>query len=897
MTPALDCTAIGPKRRACFSLKMVNVKLRAGNFAKFCAKSCELPVVRFFPLRESGWQPMYGFMSGASIKAVLGPTNTGKTHLAIERLCAHSSGMMGFPLRLLAREVYDRVRSIKGDNAVGLITGEEKIFPPHAKWLICTVESMPVERDLAFVAIDEAQLGSDPERGHVFTDRILNVRGREETMILGAATLAPLLRKLVPEAEIINRPRFSSLGYAGPKKLSRLPPRSAIVAFSADEVYGIAEMIRRTRGGAAVVMGALSPRTRNAQVAMFESGEVDYLVATDAIGMGLNLDLGHVAFASLSKFDGKRQRRLFPSEMAQIAGRAGRHQRDGSFGVLASGTGQADFSHAEIDQIENHRFAPLDHLNWREGDPDYASMEALIASLESQPDLPGLRAAPEAIDLAVLKRIHETGELRHLACTSGAVARLWEVCGLPDFRHMGAEFHARQVVQIYRYLQSGDGLVPARVIASELARLDNVQGDISALTARIAAVRTWAYASQRRDWLANADDWAERARALEQRISDALHDKLTQRFVDRRTTLLVRSMAGDASALDVQFADNGAITVEDELLGSLNGFELRIDHKAHHADRKRLTAAIERQLPREIERRADQLATGADRDLVLSAEPGQMAGICWKGTAVARLRRGRTLLTPAIVLTPALTRLPADLRTRVHQRLETWLNQVVQSRLAPLHQFQKLSSDRETPPAMRAILASLAGAAGLCPRASLDSSLERLLPADRRLLRQAGIVIGALDIYHGGLLKPEATRLRLALLAATRGLPMPHLPMAGLTLLDRPSLELAASAREAGYREFGSQMVRIDLVERIARALHDQRGGKRAFLPDTQIATRLGIGQNTLERILRALGFMPTGTADPGLWRWHGRYRRQPQDKMANASFAALRGWMERDAS
>lgn len=831
------------------------------------------------------------FMSHAAVKAVLGPTNTGKTHLAIERLCAHSSGMMGFPLRLLAREVFDRVRAIKGDASVALITGEEKILPPQANWLICTAESMPVERDVAFVAIDEAQLGADPERGHVFTDRILNVRGREETMILGSATLAPLVRALVPEAEIINRPRFSNLSYVAPKKLSRLPPRSAIVAFSAEEVYGIAELIRRTRGGSAVVMGALSPRTRNAQVAMFESGEVDYLVATDAIGMGLNLDLGHVAFSSLSKFDGKRQRRLHTSEMAQIAGRAGRHQRDGSFGMLSGGPHHAEFTDVEIDRIENHRFAPLDHLYWREADPDFASIDALIASLEAPPDHPNLRPAPEAVDLAVLKRLAEEPGLRNMVRSRDSIARLWEVCGLPDFRHMGAEFHSRQVKVIFQYLESDSGQIPSDMIAAELARLDSIQGDITALTTRIAAVRTWAYASQRRDWLAEPGHWSGRARALEQRLSDALHDKLTQRFVDRRTTLLVRSMAADAAALDVRFADDGAITVEDEPLGRLEGFELRIDHAARLEDRKRLTAAVERQLPREVERRARLLIAAPDRDLVLVTRPGQPVSIGWKNAEIGRLARGRTLLTPAIALHPALAKLPADLRAELQQRIAHWLEHLLATRLAPLRALLALSNDSQIPGSIRAVAASLASATGLCARTALDASLEPLTPQERRRLRQAGIVIGALDVFHHGLLKPEATRLRLALLAIGRGQPMPPLPMPGLTLLDRPSPDLAAGARDAGYRDFGDQMVRVDLVERIARALHEQRDGKGAFVPDTQFAAQLGIGSATLTRIMRALGFFPADPATPGLWRWRGRQRQRQLPAAANPSFAALGRW------
>ena len=803
---------------------------------------------------------------------------------------------MGFPLRLLAREVYDRVCAIKGDASVGLITGEEKILPPRANWLICTVESMPVERDVAFVAIDEAQIGADPERGHVFTDRILNVRGREETMILGSATVAPLIRALVPEAEVIKRPRFSRLSYAGPKKLSRLPPRSAIVAFSAEDVYGIAELIRRTRGGSAVVMGALSPRTRNAQVAMFESGEVDYLIATDAIGMGLNLDLGHVAFASLTKFDGKRQRRLLTSEMAQIAGRAGRHQRDGSFGVLAGGLHQPDFTEIEIDRIENHHFTPLDHLYWRNANPQFDSIDTLIGALEAPPDHANLRPAPEAVDLAVLKRLAEDHTLRTMAKQRGALSRLWEVCGLPDFRHIGAEFHARQVFSIFQYLVSDSGVIPVDVIAAELARLDTIRGDITALTTRIAAVRTWAYVTQRQDWLAEPEHWADAARTLEQRLSDALHEKLTQRFVDRLTTLLVRSMGTDATALDVRFGEDGSITVEGEPLGRLDGFDLRIDHLARLEDRKRLTAAVERQLPTEMSRRAQMLIAGQDREFVLVTRAGQPVNICWKNAPVATLARGRALLSPALSLHPALLlKLPAELRTQLLQRLMHWLDHVLDMRLAPLKSLQTLSNDPLIPAAVRAVAASLASAAGVFARAPIEFSLGALTPQERRRLRQAGVVIGALDIFHHGLLKPEATRVRLALLAVHRGHLMPPLPMPGLTLLDHPSPDLAESARAAGYRGFGEQMLRVDLVERIARALHEQRGGKTDFVPDTQIATQLGVGETTMSKILRGLGFYPSGHSNPELWRW--RRRSRPVVAPANSSFEALRHWTNRGAS
>ncbi|HEX2624616.1 MAG TPA: helicase-related protein, partial [Sphingomicrobium sp.] len=559
------------------------------------------------------------------VRAILGPTNTGKTHLAIERMCAHSSGVIGFPLRLLAREVYDRVVAIKGEKSVALVTGEERIVPDTARYFLTTAESMPVpsgdegpvgmegekQRDFAFAAIDEAQLGIDPERGHVFTDRLLRARGREETLILGSDTLKPLIRKLLPHAEIVSRPRFSTLSYAGSCKLNRLPPRSAVVAFSAEQVYALAEMLRRFKGGAAVVMGALSPATRNAQVAMFQRGEVDYLIATDAIGMGLNMDVAHVAFAGLDKFDGHRDRRLTISEMAQIAGRAGRHQRDGSFGTLALGGESAPaFSDEEIRAIEDHRFRPLDFLYWRSADLDFTSVADLIRSLEERSHDPLLRSAPVSIDLAVLKMIAEDPAI---AATRGVRARrLWAVCGLPDFRKVGPMHHARMVRRLYSYIGEG-GHIPHEWFAAEVARLDNVAGDIEALADRLAGIRSWAYIAQRSDWLADPVKWAERTRHVEGRLSDALHERLTQRFVDRRTAVLVRDIgARGADALPITVADDGEVSVGPEPIGHLAGFTFSVDPAARLADKRLLLSAAERRLGEELDRRALALCDAPD---------------------------------------------------------------------------------------------------------------------------------------------------------------------------------------------------------------------------------------------------------------------------------------------
>jgi ATP-dependent RNA helicase SUPV3L1/SUV3 len=780
--------------------------------------------------------------------AVLGPTNTGKTHLAIERMCGHSSGMIGFPLRLLAREVYDRVVAIKGKESVALITGEEKILPDHARWFLCTAESMPMERDFAFVALDEAQLGSDPERGHVFTDRLLRARGREETMILGSETLRPMLRALTPDAEIIGRPRFSTLSFAGQTKLSRLPPRSAVVAFSAEEVYAVAEALRRLRGGSAVVMGALSPRTRNAQVAMFQAGEVDYLVATDAIGMGLNMDVAHVAFASLRKFDGRRQRRLTVPEMAQIAGRAGRHQRDGTFGTLSFEGGRgAAFEEEEVEAIEAHVFPSLDHLYWREGEPDLSSVDALIADLEKRPASAVLRAAPQAVDLAVLKKLAEEPWVRSVAKGERMVGRLWAACGLPDFRKTGADPHSRLVARVFRHLSEGDGRLPVGWFADEVARLDSVQGDVETLSDRIASVRTWAYIAHRADWLAEPGKWAARTREIEEKLSDALHQRLTQRFVDRRTAVLMRDLGQrGAEQLPVKVAEDGLVTVDGEAIGRLIGFRFKGDHQARHGDMKRLLAAAERRLGAELASRAKALAADEDNLFTLATDADRPVAIFWRGDVVARLEKGRTLLTPRIRLHRALDALLPTDKSAVEARLSAWLDQTIARQLGTLAAISAAARDPAQPPALRALLAPLAEAGGSIDRRAADGALTGLDRPLRQAATKLGVKIGALDIYAPALLKPEPMRGRIALAAAQEEVAMPELPPMGAVSLPTPAAtrEFEAFSR-AGYRPLGAQMLRIDLAERLARIAHEGRSGngdgRTGFAPDPTLATSLGL--------------------------------------------------------
>jgi ATP-dependent RNA helicase SUPV3L1/SUV3 len=812
--------------------------------------------------------------SDAPVRAILGPTNTGKTYLAIERMCGHSSGVIGFPLRLLAREVYDRVVAMKGESQVALLTGEERIVPASARYFLCTAESMPVpggdshhdgdlQRDFAFAAIDEAQLGIDPERGHVFTDRMLRARGREETLILGSDTLKPIIRELLPDAEIVSRPRFSTLRYAGSVKLSRLPPRSAVVAFSAEQVYALAEMLRRFRGGAAVVMGALSPATRNAQVAMFQRGEVDYLVATDAIGMGLNMDVSHVAFAGLDKFDGRRERRLTIAEMAQIAGRAGRHQKDGTFGTLGLGSGEsAAVSDEEAAAIEDHRFRPLDFVHWRNAELDFTDIRALIASLEARSDDPLLRPAPEAIDLAVLKLIAEDPAIA--ARRREQARRLWAVCGLPDFRKVGPMHHARMVRRLFSYIGEG-GHIPHEWFAAEVARLENMSGDIEALADRLAGIRTWAYIAHRADWLHDPAKWADRTREVEGRLSDALHERLTQRFVDRRTAVLVRDIgARGADALPITVAADGEVSVGPEPIGHLAGFEFRVDPNARLADKRLLLAAAERRLGDELDRRAGALVDAPDQSFTLIADEAGSVAIAWGDQMLARLAPGRSLLEPAVRTARALDRLSAPSRAALRARLERWIDAQVDRNLRPLKVLAAAATDPASSPGVRALAAMLADAGGMLPRKSVLSAIAHLEQADRHALHKLRVRLGPLDVYVDALLKPAAQFWRGSLLAVRTGQPMPALPAAGAATL---SSEADACGAALAYRRLGREWIRIDLADRLASHARKVRSAGGDNPVDLDLATSVGLSEQAIGLLMDEVGFTRSGEA----WKWRGR--------------------------
>ena len=591
--------------------------------------------------------------------------------------------MIGLPLRLLAREIYDRVIQHKPAREVALVTGEEKIIPSGAKYWVATVEAMPLEREVDFLAIDEIQLAGDPERGRIFTSRLLHARGQSETLMLGSDTMRPILQQLFRDIQFLSRDRLSRLTYAGPKKVTRLPRRTAIVCFSSDSVYAIAELIRRQRGGAAVVLGALSPRTRNAQAELYQSGEVDFLVATDAIGMGLNMDIDHVAFAAQRKFDGRRNRHLTHSELAQIAGRAGRHIRDGTFGVTADCKPLDDDA---VLAIEEHQFDPVKALQWRSEQIDLSSLPALKNSLERSSPNPAFIRSRREDDEDALFRLARNPDILDLAKGGAALATLWDICQIPDFRKLGADPHARLLSDLYMMLMR-DGRVSEKWIAKQVTPIDRLDGDIDALSARIAHIRTWTYLSHRRSWIENAAYWQERARAIEDSLSDALHEKLTQRFVDRRTSALLKRLRDDAPLL-AGVTDDGEVIVEGQFVGRLLGFEFILDPRANGVEAKSLRSAAEKALRPVLAARAAALANADAGELSLRDD----GSVWWRSAKVAHLEKGPSPLRPNVAIS-GLAEITPNMRARVEDRIKEFVAAKIEGLLGPLIMLQNAAND------------------------------------------------------------------------------------------------------------------------------------------------------------------------------------------------------------
>jgi len=756
--------------------------------------------------------------SQARVAAILGPTNTGKTHTAIERMLAHRTGVIGLPLRLLAREVYDRIVALRGPSVVALVTGEERIVPERAQYWVCTVEAMPTGMGCDFLAVDEIQLCSDPERGHVFTDRLLHARGQHETLFLGSDTMRGAIHAQVPNVVFHRQERFSDLTYTGSKKISRMPSRSAIVAFSVENVYAIAELLRRTKGGAAVVMGALSPRTRNAQVQMYQDGEVDTLVATDAIGMGLNLDIKHVAFAGTRKFDGRRMRDLWPNELAQIAGRAGRHTEPGTFGV----TGEAEpLDDGVADAITTHRFAPVKKLQWRNADLDFGTARRLIKSLEMPAQDEWLTRAREADDLMALKAILADTEMERRLQAAPDVRLLWDVCRIPDFRGISHAEHATLLRQIFEFLQDL-GRVPDDWLARQIARIDRTDGDLDTLSKRLAYIRTWTYVAQRKGWLDDESHWRETTRAVEDRLSDALHGALTQRFVDRRTSVLMRRLK-QKERLVAEVNDKGEVMAEGQYLGRMDGFRFTVDEKATGDELKTLKSASLSALQAEFAKRADKLYLSPDTEIDVT----EQGGLMWGTDAVGKVGKGDSALEPKITVFVDEMAEPT-VAEKVERRLRHWLLRRINAQFEPLIAMR---DDEAITGLARGVAFQLVESFGIIPRRQIADDIKALAQEERALLRKHGVRFGQHFIFMPALLKPAPTRLRLLLWALANDHEVfAEAPPPGHVTV--PALPHAPDGyyEMAGYRKLGERALRIDMLERLADMIRpmDVRGGFEA---------------------------------------------------------------------
>jgi len=824
------------------------------------------------------------------VVAVLGPTNTGKTHYAVERMLAHESGVMGFPLRLLAREIYDRIVGLRGAALVSLVTGEERVGRPDAPYVVATVEAMPLHRRFAFLAVDEIQLCADRERGHIFTDRLLHARGTQETLFLGSDTIRPLLRRLVPEAEVVTRPRLSTLRYAGPSRLDRLPRRSAIVAFTATDVYALAEVIRRRKGGTAVVLGALSPRTRNAQVAMYQAGEVEHLVATDAIGMGLNMDVAHVAFASLRKFDGREVRGLTAPEVAQIAGRAGRHMADGTFGVT-NGLGELDARLVEA--VETHQFPPLRWLNWRNSDLDFSSLAALAASLDSAPPAPGLRKVRDALDDRSLALLAARPEIRARADRPERVRLLWEVCQIPDFRKTLTDAHLQLLATVFEHLTGPRGMLATDWVARMVDRLDRTEGDIDALVARIAHIRTWTYLSHRSEWIPDAAHWQERTRAVEDRLSDALHDRLTQRFVDRRTTALLRQLR-ERGELDSRVEpETGEVVVDGRPVGRIEGLRFVPAAVAHDLEGRVLARAARRTVARELRRRLGAIGAEASRAFTLEGTE-----VRWGGGVVARLLRGGSPWRP--VVEPVLAPEILDRGVALRSRIEDWLGERFAAVLEPLEALLAFADSPQAAGVARGLAFQIAEAAGVVPRSRVDPLVAGLGERDRRLLGRIGVRFGVLHVYLAPLLKPAAIEARAVLLGIWAGTPLVA-PEPGRTVLRGLGREEGGRVLQLGFAPFRDFALRVDVAERLAARLRALAREQGRFALPAPLAAEAGLTRDELEAVARALGYRPGAPAEGGaeekLWalprgrrgrRRPARPADRPPPEVEGSPFAVL---------
>ena len=742
-------------------------------------------------------------MSKNKINAVLGPTNTGKTFLAIETMLSFNSGMIGFPLRLLAREVYDKIiRKIPVDK-VALITGEEKIIPANSKYFLCTVESMPVDKSLEFVAIDEIQMCTDHERGHIFTDRLLNLRGEKLTMFMGSNTIKNILTNLNEDIEFINKPRLSKLTYAGHKKISRIERKSAIIAFSAEEVYGIAELVRRQKGGAAIVMGSLSPKTRNAQVELYQSGDVDYLVATDAIGMGINMDLDNVYFSNLKKFDGKKLRRLNLAEIGQISGRAGRYLNDGAFGITGN---CGEINSDEVDFLENHKFENINTVFWRNSEINFNSSLSLINSLEEKPNKSWLRRINECDDERLLKYILKNNADLKINNNSSELKILWECCQIPDFVKKTYGNHLEIVKKVFKFLTSKEQKISNKYIKNQLSLLNKMDGNVDSISNRIANVRTWSYVANKSNWVENQDYWIERTKYLEDKLSDRLHEELTKSFIDKRASVLAKGLKQDKS-FETKINDE-EVLINQHYIGRLKGLKLDLDLKigALDADIKSLKKAARQSVSPEILNRINQII---DHGII---QLNDDLKIYWDKQPIAKLRPGKNYLNPEIHLIIDDMIEKSD-KKKLQIYLENWISKKISQELKNLFDLKNVTQKK---PQIRAIAYLLYENNGVVKRENVLELINKLEQDDRKILRSMGVKFGRYHIFLFKLFKPSSVSLRISL---WKNFHQNYFnlkpPTFGLNFIEEKKSKDKNFMLLCGFEKFGNFYVRIDILERL----------------------------------------------------------------------------------
>ena len=743
-------------------------------------------------------------MKKNKISAVLGPTNTGKTFLAIETMLSFNSGMIGFPLRLLAREVYDKVIKKIDPSIVALITGEEKIIPLNAKYFLCTAESMPVDKDLEFVGIDEIQMCNDHERGHIFTDRLLNLRGEKLTMFMGSNTIKSIIEKLDEDIEFTNKERFSKLSFNGHKKISRIERKSAIIAFSTEEVYAIAELIRRQKGGAAIVMGSLSPKTRNAQVNLYQSDDVDYLVATDAIGMGINMDLDHVYFSNLKKFDGQKLRRLNLYEIGQIAGRAGRYLNNGYFGITGD-CGEISSDEAEV--IEKHKFTEIQNIFWRNSKLNFNNKISLLKSLEEKPNKDWLKRINECEDEKVLKYFLKDTPNINIEDNSEILKIIWECCQIPDFVKKTYGHHVEIVSKVFTFLTGKTRKIPNQYMKGQLSVLDKLDGNVDSLSNRIANVRTWAYVSNKSNWVENQDYWIERTKHLEDRLSDRLHEELTKTFIDKRASVLAKGLKQDI-LFDTQIIEEEKVMINQQYIGHLKGLKLELDFKADalDADIKSLKKAARQNVSPEIIKRISQII---DAGLIELKDDFK---IYWKNHPIAKLISGSDYLNPRIHLIID-EMIEYDEKLKLNTYLQKWINDKINIELKSLLDLKNI---KECNSELRALSYHLYENNGVVKRENVSIYLDKLNQEERKKLRRIGVKFGRYHIFLFKLFKPSSVSLRILLWKNFNEKNLNLFPPTfGLNFLEDNKKINKDFMLLCGFEKFDRFFVRIDILERL----------------------------------------------------------------------------------